>query len=151
MSQEDGTERTMKRRCLLIDDNTVDLEAIKRAILKSGLAIELEYAEDGQEALGILKQNYAESKPRPYLTLLDLNMPNIDGFEFLDAIRNDPAFCEMVVFVLTTSDNPCDVKRAYRYKIAGYLVKNNQGLRYEKLIDLLSAYVNAVEPTPVAG
>jgi len=140
----------MKKVLLLVDDSIVDLEAITRAIQKSKLDLEVECTEDGEEALRILKQNYAGERPRPYLTLLDLNMPNVDGFEFLDTVRNDPTLCEMVVFVLTTSDNPTDIKRAYRYKIAGYLVKNNQGLRYEKLIDLLAAYVNAVEPTPIS-
>lgn len=70
----------------------------------------------------------------------------MDGLEVLEVIRNDPKLKSMVIFVLSTSSNPIDIRKAYQQGIAGYLVKSEQGNRYEKLKDLVQSYSNAVTP-----
>ena len=105
---------------------------------------------DGDEVITRLKDattngSYSDSLV-PYVMFLDLNMPKMDGLEVLEVVRNDPKLKSMVIFVLTTSNNPIDIKKAYQQCIAGYLVKSEQGNRYEKLKDLVQSYSNAVTP-----
>ncbi|WP_141289365.1 response regulator, partial [Ideonella azotifigens] len=76
--------------------------------------------------------------------LLDLNMPRMDGFEFLQQLRADPALCDEVVFVLTTSDADADRVRAYHENVAGYMVKALVGPQFAKLAQLLVSYRLAV-------
>lgn len=84
----------------------------------------------------------------PHIMILDLNMPKMGGFEVLDAIRNNHKFRSMIVFILSTSKNPHEIKRAYCKNVAGYLVKDGMGNRYEKLSDLLETYSDTVALLP---
>ena len=84
----------------------------------------------------------------PNIMLLDLNMPKMGGFEVLDEIRNERKFSPMVVFILTTSNNPEEIKRAYSRNVAGYLVKDEMGNRYKKISELLETYSDTVALPP---
>ncbi len=142
----------MKKVVLIVDDDQTDVMAIQRSLrhLVEEDEIEVEVYHDGEEIL----EKFREMKipegqddfPIPYIMFLDLNMPRVDGFEVLDAVRDDPKLKTMVVFVLSTSNNPKDISKAYQKSIAGYLVKSEQGNRYEKLRDLVQSYSNAVIP-----
>lgn len=81
---------------------------------------------------------------RPYLILLDLNMPRMNGFEFLEAIRNDPRHKDSVIFVLTTSDADTDRSRAYHEQVAGYMIKSQVGPQFTRLATLLNDYGKTV-------
>ena len=83
--------------------------------------------------------------PRPYIILLDLNMPRMGGLEFLKEVRADPGLSDSVVFVLTTSDDDADRCQAYRQHIAGYCVKSRVGADFLELTGLLKAYWRVVE------
>jgi CheY-like chemotaxis protein len=78
--------------------------------------------------------------PRPRVILLDLNMPRMNGFEFLQALRADEALTDDIVFVLTTSDADTDRSRAYRQHVAGYMVKAEVGPQFSRLAQLLMDY-----------
>ncbi|MBC8282992.1 MAG: response regulator [Nitrospinae bacterium] len=142
----------MKKFVLIVDDDKTDVMAIQRSLkdMIEAKEIELESYSDGEEILAKLKEKISTGKlseiPFPYMMFLDLNMPRVDGFEVLEAIRKDPILKPMVVFVLTTSNNPVDIARAYQQCIAGYLVKSDLGNRYEILKDLVKAYSKAVVP-----
>jgi len=142
----------MKKVVLIVDDDETDIMAIQRALrtLVEEKEIELETFNDGEEILERLKKDFSHQKnaefPVPYMMFLDLNMPRVDGFEVLETIRKDPILKLMVVFVLTTSNNPTDICKAYQKSIAGYLVKSEQGNRYEKVRDLVQSYSKAVVP-----
>ncbi|WP_018151580.1 response regulator [Leeia oryzae] len=130
---------------LLVDDDDVAAEGVMRSLKKHDIDCMLVHAEDGVEALDILKMEHPDKHiASPFLVLLDLNMPRMDGFEFLSTIRSDPALQNLVVFVLTTSSADADLNRAYQESIAGYMVKSAVGPQFSKLMNLLKTYGDAV-------
>ncbi len=145
----------MKKVVFVVDDDKTDIMAIQRALREmiEAKVIELETFNDGDEILERLNKEFSSTKhagiPVPYMMFLDLNMPKVDGFEVLETIRKDPILKTMVVFVLTTSNNPEDICNAYQQVIAGYLVKSEQGNRYEKVKNLVRSYAQAVVPPVV--
>jgi CheY-like chemotaxis protein len=131
---------------LLVEDDDVAAESVMRSLGKMGVVFPVTWAEDGSVALAILRgEDPARRVQRPLVILLDLNMPRMNGFEFLQALRADPKLRDEVVFVLTTSDSDTDRTRAYHEQIAGYMVKSAVGPQFAKLLQLLTSYVAAVE------
>ena len=130
---------------LLIDDDDVAAEAVVRGLRKQELTCPIVVAEDGQVALQILRgQNAARHIAKPYLVLLDLNMPRMNGFEFLHALRADQALRSTLVFVLSTSGSDGDRARAYDENIAGYMVKSGLGPQLKGLAQFLTEYRSAI-------
>lgn len=132
---------------LLVEDNEFDVEALKRAFRKAEIGNRLHSAVDGIDALDKL-QGPTDNSPlrQPLLILLDINMPRMDGFEFLDALRNDQKHKQSVVFMLTTSGHDRDRQMAYSRHVAGYFLKEN----LDDLVDTVKAYVRGNE-FPQAG
>jgi CheY-like chemotaxis protein len=130
---------------LLVEDDDVDAEALIRSLHRSQVPMDLVWAEDGVEGLEVLRgqHEYLVISP-PVIVLLDLNMPRMDGFEFLHALRRDPALHDLVVFVLTTSAVDADRTRAYHENIAGYLVKSSVGPQFSRPARMLLSYQAAV-------
>jgi len=130
---------------LLIDDDDVAVEAVHRSLRKVGMTPAIVNAEDGAEALEILRGSDPVRRiAKPFVVLLDLNMPRMDGFEFLAEIRADSVLHDTVVFVLTTSDREIDRSRAYHKNVAGYMVKSYVGPQFSKLAQLMMSYQNTV-------
>lgn len=130
---------------LLVEDNELDVQIFKRALRKAGLSYPLTVAHDGLEALSILRgEDGAASFSRPGIVLLDLNMPRMDGHEFLDVMRADPALTDLVVFVLTTSDALKDKNLAYKQHVAGYVLKSVSGLSVMSTIHMLHQFAQVV-------
>lgn len=129
---------------LLIEDDDVDVEAIKRGFKKNKIANPFIIAKDGIEGLKILRSELKQ----PYLILLDLNMPRMNGIEFLREIRSDPVLKTSIVFVLTTSDAEKDRWAAYEQNIAGYLLKSQAGQDFINVIQMLDHYWRYVEFPP---
>ena len=126
---------------LLVDDNDVDREAVERAFAKQRIANPIVTAIHGEDALDALRgTNGRIAVPRPYLVLLDLNMPRMGGFEFLEAVRADPALRDSLVFVLTTSKSDEDRVAAYGHNVAGYVQKSEVGSQFVNLLTLLGHY-----------
>jgi CheY-like chemotaxis protein len=122
---------------LLVDDDEVDVMGIKRAFSKARLENSIIVASDGMEALAKLREGKVV---QPYLVLLDLNMPRMNGLEFLETARRDPGLRGAIVFVLTTSRDQGDMQRAYQYNVAGYIVKERIEQGFINAIDLLNQY-----------
>ncbi|MEK0165389.1 response regulator [Phaeobacter sp. A36a-5a] len=129
---------------LIVDDDEVAVMAIKRALKKLRLVNPVEVVGDGQEALDLLRGVNAAALERPYIILLDLNMPRMGGLEFLAEVREDKELANSVIFVLTTSDAPSDIAVAYEHKIAGYIVKENAYDAVKSAVEMLGAYVEIV-------
>ncbi|MBW8828375.1 MAG: response regulator [Burkholderiales bacterium] len=130
---------------LLVEDDDVAAESVMRSLAKTSVPFPVVWAEDGLAALEILRgQDTARHIHRPLVILLDLNMPRMNGFEFLQQLRADPDIRDEVVFVLTTSDADADRTRAYHEQIAGYMVKSAVGPQFAKLAQLLLSYASAV-------
>lgn len=121
-----------KPTVLLVEDDDVDAMAVERAFRKQGSNIELERVVDGQSGLDRLREMRADENRR-IIVLLDLNMPRMNGIEFLAAVREDPFLSPTIVFVLTTSDEDRDVNAAYAHDVAGYLCKGLESESMERL------------------
>ncbi len=131
---------------LLVDDDKVDVMAIKRSFRDLKIANPIIEAQDGIEALARLRgvDGY-EIVPRPYLILLDLNMPRMGGLEFLSEIRGDPELHRSVIFVMTTSTAEEDRIQAYDKNVSGYVLKYRPGVSFLAAISMLEAYWRVVE------
>jgi len=134
---------------LLIEDNDIDAEAIQRAFRKHRIANPVVVASDGQRALDYLRgrDDGAKLLP-PFVILLDLNLPRMDGFEFLAKLRKDATLAKSIVFVLTSSDLEQDKAAAYQHHIAGYVVKSKINDGFHELINMLRAYCRLNEFPP---
>ena len=127
---------------LIVDDDEVAIMGMKRAIRKLELSNPVEIARNGEEALALLRDGRTVRKP--FIVTLDLNMPRMGGLEFLEELRGDKALNDSVVFVMTTSDAPADITRAYARNIAGYIVKDNAYETLKSSLALLNDYARVV-------
>jgi CheY-like chemotaxis protein len=127
---------------LMIEDDDIDATAMKRALHKLKLLNPVYRARDGLEGIELLR---AGEIPAPYIILLDLNMPRMNGLEFLEELRSDPALTHSVVFVLTTSKSDEDILAAYREHVAGYLFKQRMDNDFLQVVGLLNHYWRIIE------
>lgn len=134
---------------LLVEDDDVDARGVKRGLASQKIANRLTHARDGIEALEILRGEGGRARlPRPYIVLLDINMPRMNGLEFLAEVRKDPELEMSIVFVLTTSDDDRDVVAAYGNHVAGYLIKSEAGQDFIKVVQMLEKFVLAIHFPP---
>ena len=105
---------------LLVEDNADDAMILKRALAQLGLGEKMVHAPSAELALMHLRST---AKEKPALILLDLNMPNMSGIEFLQTLKNDPGLAAIPVVVLTASDDQRDVRQSFDLHAAGYIVK----------------------------
>ncbi len=111
---------------LLVEDDEVDVMNVQRAFRKGHIANPLHIAGNGLEALEMLRGTSEKLPTVPSerrLILLDLNMPKMNGIEFLEALRDDQNLRQIPVVVLTTSNEDRDRLQAYNFNVAGYLLK----------------------------
>lgn len=126
------------KEILLIDDDEVEFMKVSRAFSKLGIKNKLRHKLDGAIAKSFLE----DSEELPGLILLDLNMPNMNGFEFLDFIKNDERLKVIPIVILTTSDNDRDKLESFKHSVAGYMVKPIRLEEYEKTIKTIREYWN---------
>lgn len=110
---------------LLVEDDYLDIMNVERELKKLNVNLPLYVARNGREALNMLRGEGGASKisPLPSVVLLDINMPKMNGIEFLDAVRKDPELSSLNVFVTTTSNEESDRLAAQNLKATGYIVK----------------------------
>ncbi len=132
---------------VLIEDDEIDVMNVKRALERAHVTNPLFVAHNGLEGLELLRSNQVPRDRR--LVLLDLNMPKMNGIEFLRELRNDPALKATPVVVLTTSDDDRDKIHAYDLNVAGYLLKPVTFTNFVDVMAALNKYWALVElPTP---
>jgi CheY-like chemotaxis protein len=126
---------------LLLEDETADAYLVKIALERNKILARLHHVLDGREGLAFLQQkgNYSHV-PRPDLILLDLNMPRMNGYEFLAVVKSDERFKSIPVVVLTTSDVESDVLAAYQLGAASYITKPVGIEQFIAVINKLSDY-----------
>lgn len=126
---------------LLIEDNEDDAYFMKQALRDAEIVNPLRHVEDGQAAIDYLAGHgeFADrvKHPIPMVVFLDLKLPYKNGHEVLQWIRSQPAFEKLVVIVLTSSDEPVDLKRSYQLGANSYVVKPPTP---EQLLDLAEAF-----------
>jgi CheY-like chemotaxis protein len=127
---------------LLVDDDDVDIMTLQRAFKRNNISNPLFIANNGLEALDQLRgANGAEKiSPPPRIILLDINMPKMNGLEFLKEMRSDPALKGISVFVLTTSNDDKDKVEAYNYNVAGYIIKPITFENFVTAISVLNSF-----------
>ncbi len=131
---------------LLIEDDEVDIAAVRRALAVLKIINPLHIAHDGLEALEILRgENGQDKLPKPYVIVLDLNMPRMDGLEFLEELRADEDLKDAIIFIMTTSRDEADKRAAYSQHVAGYIVKEDPIGTFRQAINLLDHYWRLVE------
>jgi CheY-like chemotaxis protein len=128
---------------LLVEDDTVDVTNVRRAFERNKILNPLYVAGDGVAALELLRSSAMPETRR--LILLDINMPRMNGIEFLREIRADPTLARTPVVVLTTSNDEQDRVEAYNLNVAGYLLKPVTFNNFVNVMAALNAYWSLVE------
>ena len=120
---------------LMAEDDDGHAYLIEQNLREGGLANAIVRARDGQEALDFIRCEgpHAGRVPNgPLLVLLDLNMPRVDGEEVLRRLKADPRTDQLPVIVLTTTDDPREVRRCYELGCASYVTKP---VEYDRLVE----------------
>lgn len=137
---------------LLVEDDENDALLIGRAFRRGGWGNALKIVRDGEQAVDYLSGHgvYAnrERYPLPFLLLLDLKMPGLDGFEVLQWLRAEPELKRLLVVVLTSSNLQSDVDRAYECGANSYLVKPVEFDEMVNMIQRFDAYWSEINRTP---
>jgi CheY-like chemotaxis protein len=132
---------------ILIEDDDIDVMNVRRALERAHVTNPLFVAHNGLEGLQLLRSGEVPKDRR--LVLLDLNMPKMNGIEFLRELRADPELKSTPVVVLTTSDDDRDKIQAYDLNVAGYLLKPVTFTNFVDVMAALNKYWALVElPTP---
>lgn len=130
----------MKANCkviLLVEDDQVDAMTVRRALKELHVTNRLEHVENGEDALDFLRNPV---KDRPCIILLDLNMPIMNGIEFLQVVKDDPKLKHIPVVVLTTSDEQKDKLESFKLGVAGYMRKPVDYQQFVEIIRTIDAY-----------
>ncbi len=125
------------RPILLVEDEIVDAMTVQRAFKELKIANPLVHKLNGEEALEYLK--IRENK-KPCIILLDLNMPKMDGFEFMKIIKADVGLRKIPVIILTTSKDDQDRTEGFRLSVAGYMVKDIDYKKFAEIIRTIDLY-----------
>ena len=131
---------------LLVEDDQIDAKAFMRAIEQQRISNTITRAKDGVEAWEILKGTNGDLPlARPYIIVLDINMPRMSGIELLRKLRTDEELRDSVVFVLTTSNDDQDKIDAYDLNVAGYMLKSDMGNSFMRAVQMIDKYWRVVE------
>lgn len=137
---------------MLVEDDDIDAMTTQRALNELKVTNELIRTVDGEDALEYLRK---EGNREPCVILLDLNMPRMNGFEFLKIVKADTTLRKIPVIVLTTSDDDEGVVESFDLGVAGYIVKPvsySQFVEAMKTVDVywtLSKLPDGVEQPPL--
>ena len=122
---------------LLVEDDRVDAMTVIRALKEINVTNTLAHVENGEEALAYLND---DTKENPCIILLDLNMPRMNGIEFLNIVKKDDAVKNIPVIVLTTSKDEGDRLESFNLSVAGYMVKPVDYLQFVEVMKTIQAY-----------
>ncbi|MGB5236278.1 MAG: response regulator [Flavobacteriaceae bacterium] len=121
---------------LFIEDDAIESLKLHRTITKLGMRHKIQNAHNGEEALAMLNS----SDQPPDLILLDLNMPRMNGIEFLEVLKQDEKLKYLPTIILTTSRNRADLLECFRIGIAGYIIKPLKYAEYESKLKRVLEY-----------
>lgn len=116
---------------LVVEDDLVDVMTVKRAFNELRIRNPIQFVHNGEEALEHLR---VKSNEIPCFILLDLNMPKMNGLEFLKLIKQDPLFKIIPVVILTTSNDERDKLDSFKLGVSGYMLKS---VEYSKFVDVI--------------
>ena len=122
---------------MLVEDDNIDMMTIKRALKDLKVTNPLVHQVNGEEALNYLR---SERNQRPCFIILDLNMPKMNGIEFLKIIKADAELKQIPVVVLTTSKDEQDKMKSFQFSVAGYIVKPTDYIKFVEAVRTLDLY-----------
>ena len=123
-------------KVMLIEDDMIEVMKLNRTISKLKLEHKIIEANNGEEALNLL----SHKDNLPNLILLDLNMPKINGIEFLSTLKNDENLKHIPTVILTTSSNQKDLDECFKIGVSGYVLKPLKYEVYVKKIETILSY-----------
>jgi CheY-like chemotaxis protein len=135
------------RPILLVEDDNVDAITVKRAFSDLGVTKSLIHLTNGEDALEYLE---SEVNEKPFIVLLDLNMPKMNGIELLRVMKSKPNLRSIPVVVLTTSGEDRDVIDSFDLSVAGYVVKPIDYAQFVETVRTIYAYWS-LSQLPVKG
>ncbi len=129
---------------MLVEDDDIDAENVVRAFKNNKITNPLYIVRNGEEALALLRNEdaYRDSTRyrRPGIILLDINMPIMNGIEFLKVIKGDEKFMSIPVVVLTTSKEENDRVESFKMSVAGYVIKPVEFADFIKVVETIDLY-----------
>lgn len=138
---------------MVVEDDDLDIEKLKRSYRKMGVEVDMICVEDGERALEVLRDTTRQhALQRPPILLLDINLPKLNGLELLERIRCNELIATTPVFVISTSNRHEDINQAYRHGAAGYFTKPMTMVETYGLVEILHNYWSAsLPPTLIAS
>ena len=134
--------KTTNKPILLVEDDQVDTMTVMRALKENHVTNPVVHLENGEEALLYLQDPASE---KPCIILLDLNMPIMNGIEFLQVVKHNDQLKRIPVIVLTTSEEQQDKMSSFNLGVAGYVVKPVDYRRFVEVMRSIDAYWNISE------
>ena len=122
---------------LLVEDDRVDAMTVKRALKEIKVSNPLHVVGNGEEALEFLRD---DKIPMPGIILLDLNMPRMNGLEFLKVAKQDDRLKQIPVIVLTTSMEDRDRLESFNLSVAGYMIKPVDYIQFVEVMRAIKLY-----------
>ncbi|SEO51083.1 Response regulator receiver domain-containing protein [Nitrosospira multiformis] len=129
--------RVTNKPILLVEDDQVDMMTVIRALKQIHVTNRVVHLENGEDALNYLRDEKSE---KPCIILLDLNMPIMNGIEFLQAAKGDEQLRRVPVVVLTTSDEQHDKLNSFNFSVAGYMSKPVDYQQFVEVMRPINAY-----------
>ncbi len=126
-----------RKPILLVEDDYVDAITVKRALKDINVTNTLNIAQNGEEALEMLRDS---SNEKPCIILLDLNMPKMNGIEFLKEVKKDDKLRGIPVVVLTTSKEDRDKLESFQFGVAGYMIKPVDYMQFVEVMRTIDMY-----------
>lgn len=139
---------------LIAEDDEGHAELIKKNLKRSGIKNEIEHFKNGQQILDFLFNNnngYGRKSGTPYLLLLDIRMPKVDGAEVLHQIKEDPELRKMPVVMITTTDDPREIEHCHKMGCSNYITKPVNYENFVKAIIQLGLFLMVVEIPTLNG
>src|SRR5258708_11534701 len=139
---------------LIAEDDAGHARLIEKNLTRAGLHNKIERFDNGQAVLDFLFRRGPgpqRAGEKPYLLLLDIRMPQVDGVEVLRQIKQDPELRKIPVLMLTTTDDPREVERCHAIGCSSYLVKPVDYEKFAEAIKSLGLYISLVEVPEIDG
>ena len=139
-----------QKTILVAEDDANDIFFLQRAFSKAHITVDMNCVRDGDEAIQFLQSVTLDRCPFPELFFLDLKMPRVDGFEVLDWVRRQPGLRRLPIVVLTSSEEPEDINRAYDLGANSYLLKPHNADNLSDLVKHVQRYWLELNRSPVS-
>ncbi len=132
---------------LLADDDEGHASLVKKNLKRAGIINEIIRFKDGQEALDFFygKSEIIIDKGKPYLLILDIKMPKMNGFDVLKKLKSDEVYKKMPIIMLTTTDNPDEIEKCHLLGCSNYITKPVEYQKFVEIIRQLGLFISIIE------